>query len=86
MKERIKLVAFLFIVLLASCKKEDAADSDIEFRLFNLEKQGWKSKLHSQKIDDITFTATEVPLQYYILKELGNENFVESLIFMQGKC
>lgn len=68
----------LFLVLsIFSCKDEkNADDSDIRFRYYNLEKQGWKSKTHSQKVDAINFTATEVPIQYYLLKEKGNTDLL----------
>ena len=71
----------LLLLLLTACKKEkiDGAidDSEIRFRYFNLEKSGWKSRLHSQKVDNINFTATEVPIQYYLLKDQGNENLIK---------
>jgi hypothetical protein len=67
-----------FVFLLFSCKKEDskADDSEIRERYFNLEKIGWKSRVYNQKVDDINFTATEVPIQYYLLKDKGNENLI----------
>jgi hypothetical protein len=49
-------------------------DSSIRYQLFQLEKFGWKSKLHNQKVDGISFTATEVPIQYYLLKDQGNQD------------
>ena len=75
---------FLFLLLLLfSCKKEDKNfdDSEIRDRYFNLEKIGWKSRIYNQYVDDINFTATEVPIQYYLLKDKGNENLklVDSL-------
>jgi hypothetical protein len=68
----------LLIFILFSCKKEDKAtdDSEIRDRYFNLEKIGWKSRVYNQYVDDINFTATEVPIQYYLLKDKGNENLV----------
>jgi len=73
---------FLCIALaLFSCKKEESREekvvSDIRFRYFNLEKQGWKSKIHSQLVDSINYTATEVPIQYYLLKDLGNTDLIK---------
>ena len=48
---------------------------------FNLQNIGWKSKEYVQNVDDIIFQATEVPIQYYLLKDKGNENLklVDSL-------
>lgn len=49
-------------------------DSKIRHQLYSLENVGWKSKKHVQKIEDISFTAIEVPIQYYILKNEGKQN------------
>lgn len=67
------------VFLCISCKKEtkdDFKNSEIKDRYFNLEKIGWKSRAYTQKADDIDFTAIEVPIQYYLLKDLGNENLI----------
>lgn len=70
------LIGCLFF--LASCQKNNEIvqkdDSEIRYRYYNLENQGWKSKLHSEKIDAMTFAATEVPIIYYLLKDLGDKN------------
>lgn len=77
MKVKIKFTLYLIISLLSlivySCK-EDSKDSEIRDRYFQLQKIGWKSKVNNQYIDNINFTATEVPIQYYLLKDKGNEN------------
>lgn len=67
------LVIISFFFLLLSCKNEND-DSIIRDRYYQLEKIGWKSKMNNQYIDNINFTATEVPIQYYLLKEKGNAN------------
>lgn len=73
-------LCLLFLVLIfISCKKEaniNKSDSEIRDRYFNLEKIGWKSREYTQKVDDIGFKATEVPIQYYLLKDKGNENLI----------
>lgn len=77
---RFFLVALLLV--LVSCKKEEKkGDEEIRSRYFNLEKIGWKSRVYTQKVEDIGFTATEVPIQYYLLKDKGNEDLhlVDSL-------
>lgn len=83
MKDLNKLVFVLFLCVLSSCKKDSKSidDSEIRDRYFNLEKIGWKSRVYTQKIEDIGFTATEVPVQYYLLKDLGTEDLktVDSL-------
>ena len=82
---------YLFLSLLLaffSCKKEEKVvdDSQIRDRYFQLEKIGWKSKMHTQKVDDIGFTATEVPIQYYLLKNEGTENlFTVDSIYQENK-
>jgi len=73
------LISLFLVLLFFSCaeKKESSGDEEIRFRYYNLENQGWKSKTHLQKVDNIGFTATEVPIQYYLLKELGDTNLVK---------
>ena len=73
---KILIYSFLGMQLFLSCKKDEnnKTDKDIRYQLFQLENFGWKSKLNSQKIDDISFTSTEVPLQYYLLKDEGTED------------
>jgi hypothetical protein len=44
-----------------------------DYKFFNLAADGWKSKRINQYINNINYTATEVPLQYYILKD--NQDF-----------
>jgi len=72
---KIFLSCFLLYLFFSSCKNDDELKNDeanIRFRYFNLEKQGWKSRNHIQKVDGINFVATEVPIQYYLLKNMGN--------------
>lgn len=79
MKDLNKLFCIFCAFLCFSCKKEtkdDFKNSEIKDRYFNLEKTGWKSRAYTQKADDIDFTAIEVPIQYYLLKDLGNENLI----------
>lgn len=70
----------LMSFFLSSCgknediKEKDVDDSAIRYKLFQLEDMGWKSKKNSQQLDDINFTATEVPIQYYLLKDQGNSD------------
>ncbi|MGK4569032.1 hypothetical protein [Flavobacterium sp. 3HN19-14] len=69
------IFSIMMVLLLNSCKEEKVeAASDARFRLYNLENRGWKSRVYAQKTGGINFTATEVPIQYYILKELGTDN------------
>lgn len=70
----INYLFFVFSVLFLSCKKDpnQKDDSEIRFQLYQLENRGWKSKVQTHKIDDVGFTATEIPVQYYLLKDQGN--------------
>ena len=73
---RVLTSLLILLLIVSSCKDESsiAKSSDVEFRFYNLEKAGWKSRVEKQKIDSITFKATLVPIQYYILKEKGRDN------------
>lgn len=80
MRDLNRVYVVLFLCLLFSCGKEKDTtqdDSEIRFRYYNLENAGWKSRVHSQQVDNIHFTATEVPIQYYLLKDKGNENLIQ---------
>lgn len=83
MKDLNRLIFVFIVLIVSSCKKDSQSieDSEIRNRYFNLEKIGWKSRVYTQKIEDIGYTATEVPVQYYLLKDLGAENLktVDSL-------
>ena len=85
MKDLNKIIFVLLFFALFSCKKDaqstNSDDSEIRDRYFNLEKIGWKSRMYTQTVEDIGFTAVEVPIQYYLLKDLGTENLktVDSL-------
>jgi len=61
------LVPLLIAVLCYSCKPEKNAN-EAEFRLYNLAQQGWKSKSLTHQLSEIQYKATQVPLQYYIMK------------------
>src|SRR5690606_24490721 len=45
-----------------------------DYKLFNLENSGWKSKRVSHFLSGIEYKATLVPLQYYILKNVGSKD------------
>lgn len=87
--KKILISSVVILQLFSSCKKEEkekVTDKDIRYQLFQLENFGWKSKLNSQKIDDINFTSTEVPIQYYLLKDEGAEDlFKIDSIYQENK-
>lgn len=73
----IKLKKILFIVVLFglfSCKKQVIEAEEIETKIYRLANVGWKSKKLNSYINDINYTVTEVPLQYYILNNRGNDD------------
>lgn len=77
---KLRLLALSFFAL-ASCKKEETnadavKEKEIYYRLSNLEKQGWKSTMVSQDVDAMQFSAAEVPIVYYLLKDKGKENLL----------
>ena len=88
---RILLVSLLIIVV-QSCKNEsletdDAMKESISDKFYNLEKIGWKSRSYTQRIGEIGYTAVEVPIQYYLLKDIGKEDLlvVDSLYTVNQK-
>lgn len=79
MKDLSSLLLILILTTI-SCDRNDKKnvkdidDSAIRYKLFQLEDMGWKSKKKSQQIEDINFTAIEVPLEYYLLKDQGKSD------------
>jgi hypothetical protein len=78
MRDLISFVLISLFFALFSCQKDastiNSGESEIRDRYFNLEKIGWKSSSYTQVVEDIGFTATQVPIQYYLLKDQGNSN------------
>lgn len=75
---------FLLLIILISCKqspKEDVVGKE-SYKYYKLEEKGWKSKNYMQTVDGVNYTATEVPLSYYILKDMGKEKItsVDSIV------
>jgi len=59
---------------LVSCQKEVKGTEKIYDEYYRLENIGWKSKKINSYINSINYTATEVPIAYYILKNHGNSD------------
>jgi hypothetical protein len=78
MRVKINLLGLIIVILFVSCKDKfnTVNDTEIKYRYYNLQSKGWKSISKNQKFDDLQFTATEVPLQYYILKETGSQDLI----------
>jgi hypothetical protein len=88
MKVITKVLCIFIAAMAIGCNKENKAndDAEIRYRYFNLEHSGWKSKQYTQSVEDINFTAVEVPLPYYILKDIGTENLFEAdSIYQENK-
>ncbi|GGD08012.1 hypothetical protein [Hyunsoonleella pacifica] len=79
-------LSLFIIVLFISCNNSEEQNYKPEFKLFNFQQQGWKSKSINHFINNINYTATEVPLQYYLLKST-NSNFkkVDSIYNVNSK-
>jgi hypothetical protein len=76
----LKLITLLIFMSLIGCKNEDV-EEELNYKYFKLEKQGWKSKTSIEDLGDVKCKATEVPIQYYILKEQKNKGikYVDSV-------
>lgn len=82
-----KFFVFLSVLCtISSCNKSAKNDSQTDYNFYQLKQQGWKSKRVNQYVNDINYTATEVPLQYYLLKNVsGNSSRVDSLYSIHAK-
>lgn len=72
--KRMLLYLCVYFTLL-SCNNTDS--TALEEKYYNLEKIGWKSKIRKQNVGKLNYTAVDVPLQYYVLKDLGADNLSE---------
>lgn len=78
-------IVIVSILLFTNCKP-DSKSINKDYKFYNLQQQGWKSKRVNKFVDDINYTATEVPLQYYILKNnQDNPQIVDSLYTVNNK-
>ncbi len=74
-----------FILCFAACKSDSQKKYE-EYKFYNLQQEGWKSKRVNQFVGDINYTATEVPLQYYILKNnVNNPQVVDSIYELNNR-
>lgn len=71
-------IGFLLLLILSlcsiHCKRKEASNNEAAFKLYNLANAGWKSKTLSHHLSAINYKATQVPLQYYILKNGNTED------------
>jgi hypothetical protein len=62
------LLVVLGVFILIKKTKTSGTNRIPEYKLFSLNQGNWKSKRINQFVNDINYTATEVPIQYYLLK------------------
>lgn len=65
------------VIGLVSCNtgnEEKGSNTAISHKLFQLENRGWKAQRITHFVNDIHYSATEVPNEYYLLKSEGSNN------------
>jgi len=67
-------ILILLCFSLVSCKKEIKDTEQVYDAYHRLSNIGWKSKKINHYINTINYTATEVPIAYYILKDQGSND------------
>lgn len=81
---RFLLKIALLILLTNSCKNK--INDQSSFKEYFSGNKGWKSKRITKYLNSINYTATEVPLKYYLLKSLdGNLEKVDSIYKIHQK-
>ncbi|WP_452223462.1 hypothetical protein [Lacinutrix chionoecetis] len=65
------ITSIFFFVFSCNNDKSSETIEDVNLRLSNLSDGGWKTKKINQYINNINYTATEVPIEYYIIKQEG---------------
>lgn len=74
------LILIFTFCLCISCGNSNDKKTRLGYKSFSLNQREWKSQSITQFIGDINYTATEVPIQYYLLKNNpGNHQKVDSL-------
>ena len=86
MQQKILIIS-LIVLNIFSCKKKEKNTSDADFKLYNLASAGWKSKTMTHTLSDIDFKATQVPIQYYILKNADSKEaaYIDSIYKLHSK-
>lgn len=68
-----------------SCERSKTT-TNTDYKNFNLSNNEWKSKRITHSIDFLSYTATEVPLYYYILKNTPeNSEKKDSIVLANSK-
>jgi hypothetical protein len=80
------LLVVLGVFILIKKTKTSGTNRIPEYKLFSLNQGNWKSKRVNQFVNDINYTATEVPIQYYLLKNNpDNVTKIDSLYQINAK-
>ncbi|PHS07166.1 MAG: hypothetical protein COA88_09220 [Kordia sp.] len=76
-ENKLKFRYYILVLLcwcLVSCKNEAKDTEQVYDEYYRLANIGWKSKKINRYINTINYTATEVPIVYYILKDQGSSD------------
>ncbi len=78
MKKGPLIICGLLSLLFFACQVDhpNTPTTLIEQRLFQLGKDSWKSRQVAHQVGEIQYRATEVPLEYYLLKQEGNKDLL----------
>ena len=68
-----KIVRTVFVLLIFKMLMSCNSSAKDTYENYNIGGENWKSKKVYVSEDDITYVAVEVPIQYYILKNVGND-------------
>ncbi|MFK5982275.1 MAG: hypothetical protein QM499_05115 [Flavobacteriaceae bacterium] len=74
MKVNNRAYFILIFVICFSCNKKNTDNKEPSYKVFQQENLGWKSKQIMHFANDIQYRATEVPIEYYLLKNKGKDN------------
>ncbi|WP_422106247.1 hypothetical protein [Winogradskyella sp.] len=74
MRDYLYPLLFFCTFLIFQCNSSPKNQTQTESKIYNFRQQGWKSNKIIQLINDISYSATEVPLQYYLLKNTQAED------------
>jgi len=79
---------FLFsISLFLGCNNSGEIKTSSSTKLYSYKQEDWKSKQITQFVNDINYSATEVPIKYYLLKNINEEDSakIDSLYNVNSK-
>ncbi|WP_203258188.1 hypothetical protein [Hyunsoonleella ulvae] len=80
------LILIFTFCLCISCGNSNDKKTRLSYKSFSLNQREWKSQSITQFIGDINYTATEVPIQYYLLKNNpGNHQKIDSLYKLSNR-